>query len=473
MQKQTSIDSTEFSVGIYTLGCRLNQYESDGIIGKFENHNYRVVPFQDGPDIAIINTCTVTEAADARNRNIIRQVLRRNPKSRVFVTGCYAQTNPEAILEIPGVRGVVGNDRKSGIFEIIEDVLISEKESDLLQNHQSKTETKKQQLSLSDGAIVDPLKGKRAVVASPFAYGTVFPVDHSRAYLKIQDGCDRKCSYCKIPQARGGGVSRSMQDVLDHLMKMDDAGIPEVVLTGVNLGWFREGTIRFADLLEKMLSSVRHTRIRLSSIEPSDVNERLAELSLHSRFCNYLHVPVQSGSAAILRKMKRSYTPESYRLRIEKVRSINPDIFLGTDLMVGFPGETEADFEDSVKLLADLDIAGVHAFPFSARPGTAAASMEGRLHGSTMKDRMQRLIDYKESAIDQFYKKMDGRLVEGVIEGQLKRIDGTQYREALTGEFLRLNVREDHENQLRRGQIVKLQLQATGRVGRIVEPVAG
>ena len=459
LQKATSTESTELSVGIHTLGCRLNQYESDGILNRFGRHSYRIIPLTDGPDIAIINTCTVTESADARNRNIIRQVLRRNPQARIFVTGCYAQTDPEKILGIPGVRAVVGNDRKSNIFELIEGLLDEERRSDAPVS----------QSSLSGGAIADPGRGKRGVLTDPFAYGDVFPVDHSRAYLKIQDGCDRKCSYCKIPQARGGGISRDVAGIMAHLRRMDEAGIPEIVLTGVNLGWFRENNMRFADLLERMLDTVKHARIRLSSIEPSDVNERLAKLSLHPRFCNYLHVPVQSGSANILRRMKRSYTPETFRMRIEKVRSINPDVFLGTDLMVGFPGETDADFEDSMKLLVDLDIAGVHVFPFSPRKGTAAAVMPGRVHGTIVKERMQRVAAHKEAAMESFYRRMDGRIVEGVLEGEpkaeAKEIGSSLFMEALTGEFLRLNVYVSDTTTLRRGQLVKLRLQAEGRVG--------
>lgn len=469
LQKATSNESNELSVGIYTLGCRLNQYESDGILNRFGSRRYRVVPLTEGPDIAIINTCTVTESADARNRNIIRQILRRNPQSRIFVTGCYAQTDPEAILAIPGVRAVIGNDRKSNLFEIIEGILEEDRRNEASDLPSSCG------ISLSGGAIAGQEGRKRKVLTDPFAYGDVFPVDHSRAYLKIQDGCDRKCSYCKIPQARGGGVSRDAEEILAHLRRMDEAGIPEIVLTGVNLGWYRQGNLRFADLLERMLESLKYARIRLSSIEPSDVNERLAELSLHPRFCNYLHVPVQSGSKKILQLMKRSYTPGTFRMRIEKVRSINPDIFLGTDLIIGFPGETDADFEESMKLLMDLDMAGIHAFPFSPRRGTEAAMLSGRIHGSIVRERMQRVSQYKEAAIESFYRRMDGRIVEGVLEGELQAVktdmagmDGkgfgsSLYMEALTGEYLRLKVPVTPAHL--RGQIVRLRLQAEGRIG--------
>ncbi|MBW7858730.1 MAG: tRNA (N(6)-L-threonylcarbamoyladenosine(37)-C(2))-methylthiotransferase MtaB, partial [Leptonema sp. (in: Bacteria)] len=252
---KTASPENTLSVGIHTLGCRLNQYESDGIIGKFGDHHYKIVPFSEGPDIAIINTCTVTESADSKNRNIVRQVLKRNPNAKVFVTGCYAQTDPEKLIGIRGVRAVVGNDRKSHLFDIIEEMLFDD--GSIAKR-------------LSDGAIESPNRGKRRIVRDPFGYGKVFPVGHSRAYLKIQDGCDRKCSYCKIPQARGGGVSRELEEVIDHLTQIDEAKIPEIVLTGVNLGWYRQNEIRFTDLLLTMLDRLQYSRIRLSSIEPSD-----------------------------------------------------------------------------------------------------------------------------------------------------------------------------------------------------------
>lgn len=441
------------SVGIHTLGCRLNQYESDGIIGKFGNHHYKIVPFSEGPDIAIINTCTVTESADSKNRNIVRQVLKRNPNAKVFVTGCYAQTDPEKLIGIRGVRAVVGNDRKSHLFDIIEEMLKDDASIEL--------STKQ----LSDGAIENVSRGKRRIVRDPFGYGKVFPVGHSRAYLKIQDGCDRKCSYCKIPQARGGGVSRELEEVIDHLTQIDEAKIPEIVLTGVNLGWYRQNEIRFTDLLLTMLDRLQYSRIRLSSIEPSDVSERLAELSLHPRFCNYLHVPVQSGSAKILRLMKRSYTPETFRKRIEKVRSINSNLYLGTDVMVGFPGETDQDFEDTMSLLTDLEIAGVHPFPFSPRSGTVAADMKERVHGTIVKDRVNRLLNHKEQAIEKFYRKMDSCIVEGAVEATTKIEKGREFMEAITGEYLRLWVPVTSDYKIQTGSLVKLKLLADQRIG--------
>ncbi len=210
------------TVGIYTLGCRLNIYESDGIVQKFLENGYEYTTFKNGPDIAIINTCTVTSQADAKNRNIIRQVLKKNPKAKVIVTGCYAQTDRESIASIPGVWAVIGNEYKNKIFDLYQE--LSEKEN--------KT------IILSSGPLeLFENSKKRKVIEDSFLYGNVIPIEHTRAYLKIQDGCDRKCTYCKIPMARGGGISRPIEEILKEVEIFEEKRIPEIVITGVNIGW--------------------------------------------------------------------------------------------------------------------------------------------------------------------------------------------------------------------------------------------
>lgn len=441
------------TVGIHTLGCRLNQYESDGILNGFQRRRYRVVPLTDGPDIAIVNTCTVTEQADARNRNIIRAILRRNPSTRVFVTGCYAQTDAERLLAIDGVRGVIGNDRKKDIFSLVEACLEAPAVG-------PSTESDRAVFAHSGGAIARKPGARRPTLPDAFAFGDVFPVDHSRAYLKIQDGCDRSCSYCKVPQARGGGTSRPFEEVLLHARRMDEAGIPEIVITGVNIGWYRDGARRLPDLLLRLLDSLRHARLRLSSLEPSDVGDRLIELSQHPRFCNYLHIPLQSGSASILRAMRRSYTPATFQRRMEKLRAVNPQIFLGTDVMVGFPGEKDADFEATLSLLHATGVVGVHAFPFSPRSGTPAAALPGRPHGTVVRRRMERLAEYREKAIQSFYAGMNGRHVQGIIE---REASDDQPALVLTGEYLRLEV--EGVFGVRKGHVLDLTVEASSRRG--------
>ena len=400
------------TIAIQTLGCRLNQYESDGIIQNFiEKGNYQKVEIEEGPDIAIINTCTVTEHADKGNKEIIKKILKKNPNSKIIITGCYAQTDPEKIKEL-NVALVVGNSDKSNLTEIVENYLEEEnfninnfsnlklekvflnknlkandnfekalsKKVDLKANLLEKALSKKVDIKTNLNANINLDKklindnNTLPLIKNPFAYGFVYPQDRVRAYLKIQDGCNKTCSYCKIPQARGKGVSRNENDILDHVKILDESGVPEIILTGVNLGWYRDEITktRFNKLIEKILAQLKNSRLRLSSIEPCDVDATLAELSTHPKFCNFLHIPLQSGSDKILRKMRRSYTTLSFTKRLEKVRKFNPNIFLGTDIIIGFPGESDEDFNETLKMCRDNEISSIHPFRFSFRLGTLA-----------------------------------------------------------------------------------------------------
>ncbi len=417
----------KLTVAIETLGCRLNQYESDGLIQKFlATERYAALPsVEDGPDIAILNTCTVTDQADGRNRAAVRRIRRANPAARVVLTGCYAQTDPEKARALPGVDLVVGNDRKAGLLEIIERFLAQ------AENPAARAPAP------TAPARGGPARAARPVLENPFGYGAVLPFGHTRAYLKIQDGCDRNCSYCKIPFARGRGVSRPLAEILNELARLEDRGVPEVVLTGVNLGWFRDGDLRFSALLERMLKSLSRMRLRLSSIEPCDVDARLGELSTHPLFCDFLHVPLQSGSREILKRMRRTYNPLSFRKRIEAVYRHNPGLFLGTDVIVGFPGESDADFADTLALCGDLGMAGIHAFRFSPRAGTEAAEFppRSRVDDRIVRERMGRLLALKQAGWQAYAGAQLGRTRPAVVEHA--RGPGGM---ALTDNFLRLVV---------------------------------
>jgi len=450
-------------VAIHTLGCRLNQYESDGIVGSLlQDGAYEAS--EENADIAIVNTCTVTDHADAKNRNIIRGIIKKNPNARVIVTGCYAQTDPEKISEIPGVYLVVGNDRKSRLASIIQELstsVVATASTAFLENP-VKTNS---EISHSVMAMRVPSNEAKSVASpgyqlpsleNPFAYGSVLPQGHTRAYMKIQDGCDRKCSYCKIPQARGRGVSRKFSEAVEEAQRLEDQGIPEIVLTGVNLGWYSDGSADFASLVEAVLSRLKHSRLRLSSIEPCDVNARLGELSLHPRFCNFLHVPLQSGSAEILKRMRRTYNPVSFRKRMETVLTINPEIFPGTDVITGFPGETEEDFQETLRICRDLSFANVHAFPFSPRKGTPAADMRGRPDTSIVRRRMEELSGVADRGWMAFAQGRIGKEHEVVIEKiQKQEFPETQFEySALADNFLRFSFRAKDE--YRRGTSIRL-----------------
>jgi threonylcarbamoyladenosine tRNA methylthiotransferase MtaB len=433
MKKQT--------VGIYTLGCRLNIYESDGILNQFISNGYQAVNWEDGPDIAIINTCTVTSHADSKNRYIIRNLLKKNPSAKIIVTGCYAQTDQEELQKIPGVWAIIGNEKKSKIFEI----------------YQQKNSNEEKVIYSTGPLNYFEESKKRRPIEDPFSYGNVVPINHTRAYLKIQDGCDRKCSYCKIPMARGGGISRSIEDILYQVDQLEASKIPEIVLTGVNIGWYRYKHFRFNDLIEKILERLKFSRLRISSIEPSDVNERLAELSLHPKFCNFLHVPLQSGSDKILRMMKRSYNSKTFSLRIEKVLKINPDIFLGTDVIVGFPTETEEDFRKTIDLILNLNFVNIHAFPFSLRKDTEIEKFVQNNKSTLVpkhivQNRINELFELKEKQMLKYLKNSLYKMYQGIVE---EIANG--YIKVLTENYLYVKI-PHKENNFKKGMILQVQI---------------
>lgn len=454
----------KLTVSIETLGCRLNQYESDGIIRRFlESGRYAAAAPEECGDIAIVNSCTVTDQADSRNRSLVRSILKRNPAARVVFTGCMAQTDPDKARALPGVALVIGNDRKSALFDLVDEWLRSARSSaDDVYAPQYYADTARDALATEYGA--------RPILHDPFAYGTVRPVGHTRAYLKIQEGCDRKCTYCKIPQARGRGVSRSAADILDHVRRLDQEGVGEIVLTGVNLGWYRDrdAGLRFVQLVETMLESLSHARLRLSSIEPCDVDAPLARLSLHPRFCDFLHVPLQSGSTRILREMRRTYSAESFLRRIETVLQINPRLFLGTDVIAGFPGETEADFLESYNLCRDLGMANIHAFRFSPRAGTPAAARTDRPGSETVRERMQRLAALKEEGWARYVSQRLGEIRTVIIE-KVETTAAVAVFEGLTDNFLRVRWRPTGGGQtLQRGALAQVRLVKLDGAGALV-----
>lgn len=408
------------TVGFYTLGCRLNIFETDGIASQLNKLGMSPVKMDENPDIIVINTCTVTNKADSKNRNIIRAAIKNNPGSQIWVTGCYAETDKEIIEKIPGVTGVIGNKSKSMLPYIIsqKNGLVTEKD------------------------IPETL--------DRFSYSNILPHNHTRAYLKIQDGCNRVCSYCKIPSARGKGVSRSWNDVLDQVRFLQDQGVGEIILTGVNIGWYRDsdGKKGFNRLLQSILDILEYSRLRISSIEPSDVGNELADIIGHPRFCKYLHIPLQSGSSRILKLMKRSYTAETFYKRVQLVLSKVPDIFLGTDVITGFPGETIEDFNSTKSLLSDLGFSKIHPFPFSVRKGTNAESLEDAITKTEKKERVIELTEISKQAYKKYGEAFYKKELEAILEN-----DGT----LLTDNYIKVKLEDpDILPKLKTGQFLSI-----------------
>lgn len=406
------------TVSFHTLGCRLNIFESDGLSTALHKEGIETIEEFEKPEIIIINTCTVTNKADSKNRSVIRGAIKNNPGAKIWVTGCYAETDKDIIENIPGVTGVVGNSEKSKLPSLI--------------------------LNHLNGKIIEPKEFDR------FSYSDVIPSSHTRAYLKIQDGCNRVCSYCKIPSARGKAVSRKEEDVLNQVSYLQDNGVGEIILTGVNLGWYKDSESKksFNSLVKKILEKLDYSRLRISSIEPSDVGHELAELTLHPRFCNYLHVPMQSGNSRILKLMKRSYTAETFYKRIKVVKEKNPSLFIGTDIITGFPSESETEFLDSVKLVNDLEISKIHAFPFSTRKGTSAENLKDSIPKEIKKERVQILNSVSKEKYKSYGEKYFGKTLEAIYE---------ENNTAVTDNYLKLKFDSNQEN-LKKGQFLKTKI---------------
>jgi threonylcarbamoyladenosine tRNA methylthiotransferase MtaB len=392
-------------IKFHTLGCRLNFFETDGLYSVLKDKGFSLADTNESANYIVVNTCTVTNKADVKNRNIIRNAIRSNPGAKVYVTGCYAETDKEVISAIPGVTAVYGNGEKSSLpYKILAD-----------------------------------WEGEEAIVSESldrFSYSNVLPEGHTRAYLKIQDGCNRKCSYCKIPSARGFGVSRDYADVLDQVKYLQDHGVGEIQLTGVNLGWYRlqNGEKGFLNLLEDILKILEYSRLRLSSIEPPDVGEGLLDLMSHPRFCKFLHIPLQSGSRSVLRAMRRTYHPESFRLRVEKAKSKIPDLFLGTDAIVGFPNESESNFQDTKSMISDLGFAKIHAFPYSVRQGTSAQEIGDPIPGDEKKRRVLELMSLSSELNSNYATKQLGILQEAILENDGRLVTSNYLKGRLSNE---------------------------------------
>ena len=355
----------EKRVSFHTLGCKLNFSESSTLAREFERGGYRRVEPSEPTDVAVINSCSVTEHADKKCRNIIRKIHRRNPNAIIAVTGCYAQLKPEAIAAIEGVDIVLSNNDKGDLYKRVVEL---------------KVRGKAEVYSCS----VENLTRFFAAYSSG---------DRTRSFLKVQDGCDYKCAYCTIHYARGSSRNIPIADIVAEAKEIAAAGQKEIVITGINTGDFGRTTGEsFIDLLRELNKVEGIERYRISSIEPNLITDEIIEFCAQSpKFVPHFHIPLQSGSTRILGLMRRRYTAERYRERIAKIRELMPDSFLGVDVIVGFPGEGEEEFMETYNLLEEVGASFLHIFPFSERPGTPAVDMPGKVQSRISTERVSRL----------------------------------------------------------------------------------
>ncbi|RMH33523.1 MAG: tRNA (N(6)-L-threonylcarbamoyladenosine(37)-C(2))-methylthiotransferase MtaB [Nitrospirae bacterium] len=382
-------------VTFYTAGCRLNQAETAILIDRFCAKGYEPVPFGAPTDILVINSCAVTEQAEADCRRVVRQTLRHSPQAFVAVIGCYAQTGVHALQNLPGIDLIVGHQYKLQLPEHLDALAAIEKQSTPSVVHTRRIEH------------------QEFVVDGTGAYST------TRANVKIQDGCQFMCAFCLIPFARGRERSRALDDIIREATALAERGHRELVLTGVNIGQYCTGQADLLSVIRRLETIPGIERIRISSIEPTTIPDGLFEhMASSSKVCRHLHVPLQSGDDRILKAMNRRYTVRDYQREIERAVSLIPDLCVGTDILVGFPGEGEQEFKNSVAAAHDLPFAYVHVFPYSKRPGTAAARLSETVSSSVIKHRSRELNHLSRQKRQAFYRRCLGQRVSVLFETQ-------------------------------------------------------
>jgi len=407
-----------------SLGCKLNQAEIDGLAREIEAHGHLLVETPEGADWAIVNSCTVTHVAARKSRQLIRHLHRANPGLRVAVTGCYATMSPGEVEALQGVTLLLPNREKEQVVERI--------------------------LSLDDPAC--PF----TAVAHP-AHGP--QMGHTRAFVKIQDGCENRCTYCIVSLARGPQRSRLPEEVLQEVGARLADGYREIVVTGVNIGGYGrdhagEGPLpvsagwSLARLVRLLLERTPAERLRLSSVEPWDVTPELLALwddeRIGHRLCRHLHVPLQSGSKATLRRMARRYTPDEFAALVDAVRARIPDVSLTTDVIVGFPGESEAEFAESAAFVERMGFARLHVFRYSRRPGTPADRLPDQVPPNVAQQRSEQLVALGQRLATAFHQRFVGREVEVLFESGSPE-DESHLWDGLTGHYLRVTVASDQE----------------------------
>jgi len=409
-------------IAFTTLGCKINQYETDLMRQELASRGNTIVPFDAEADVYVVNSCTVTAKSDYQCRQAIRSAVRRARGAKVVVTGCYAATRPEEIRKIPGVNLVIGNTDKA-----------------MIHDHIMKT------VSVPDQAV--PATGNKPTQA---LYG------RTRGFLKIQDGCNNRCSYCIVPLARGGSRSVDPEQLVNAFDRLVQAGCPEIVLTGIHIGTYGadfENGPDLTRLIRALLSKRRGSRLRLSSIEPKEISEGIIE-KMGQGLCRHLHIPLQSGDDAILASMKRDYTSGFYKELLEQITQRVPDVALGADIIVGYPGEGDAEFQNTMDLVEKSPLTHLHVFSYSPRPGTPAADMEEQVPEHIKKERseMLRMLGRKKNFY--FRKKCQGSMLNVVVEDKIDTITGLYT--GLTDNYIRVNISGAQEAHIGREIIVRI-----------------
>ncbi|MBQ9991229.1 MAG: tRNA (N(6)-L-threonylcarbamoyladenosine(37)-C(2))-methylthiotransferase MtaB [Lachnospiraceae bacterium] len=471
--------NTRRNVALHNLGCKVNSYEIEVMQEKLEEKGYKIVPFAPGADIYIINTCTVTNIADRKSRQMLHKAKKMNPKAVVVAVGCYVQTGTEEVKKDPCIDLAIGNNRKKDIVTLLEEYLrqkgeLAEGDADKA-IEEDRAEGRTVDKTLGDTTLVDLNSGDQEYEEMTLTHTG----EHTRAYIKIQDGCNQFCSYCIIPFARGRVRSRKLSDILKEVKGLAQAGYREVVITGIHLSSYgldfqqekfgdylateelKARTYERGYLLE-VLEEINQIegiqRIRLGSLEPRIVTPAFAErLKAVDKLCPHFHLSLQSGCDETLKRMNRHYTIQEFRATVELLRKTFDVPAITTDVIVGFPGETEEEFAITCAFLKEIQFYDMHVFKFSKRQGTAAAARKDQIDERIKAERSNILLEMAEKHSEEYRKRFLGKEVTALIE-ETKEIDGRIYQTGLTSTYIKVAVRDetDHANKMVRGMASSL-----------------
>ena len=406
-------------VAFYTLGCKVNQYETEAMLELFEKEGYEKAETEDYADVYVINTCTVTHMSDRKSRQYIRRMKKKNPDAIIAVVGCYSQVSPEEILSIDEVNLVMGTNDRKKIVEEVKKIDASRKVS---------TVDDIMKVKAFEEIEINKTNGK------------------TRAFMKIQDGCDRYCSYCIIPYARGRVRSRDLESIVKEVENLASNGYKEVVLTGIHVASYgkdiKDSDIKLLDVIKQINDIEGIERIRLSSVEPILFTDEFVEtVSTMDKVCPHYHLSLQSGCDETLKRMKRRYTTEEYKAIVDRLRAAIPNVSITTDVIVGFPGETNEEFDKTYEFLKDIELTHMHVFKYSPRKGTPAATMENQVDPSTKHDRSEKLLQLNEENFNKFGQKMLDKEFNVLFE---QKVGDNKY-EGLTENYVKVIVQSDND----------------------------
>ncbi len=400
-------------VTFFTLGCKVNQYETEAMEEIFEKRGYTVVDNDEVADIYVINTCTVTNLGDRKSRQFIRRAKKLNQDAIVAAVGCYSQVAPEEVEKIEDVDIIIGTTNRDKIVDLCEEVRSSNKRINIVKNIKGYKE-------FEDLNIVDVK-------------------DKTRAYIKIQEGCNQFCSYCIIPYARGPIRSRRLDNIIKETKRLSETGFKEIILTGIHVASYGKDLkdVNLLDVIEEVGKVNGIDRIRLSSIEPTLIDEDFMERTIKiKKLCDHFHLSLQSGSDRVLEGMNRKYTTSQYKEIVNLIRRYLPDAGITTDIIVGFPGETEEEFEETCNFVKDIKFSRIHVFKYSSRKGTPASKFEGQIDGNTKHIRSEKLISLGDDLMDDFHEKFIGKTMEVLFEEESK--EDVKFMEGYTTNYIRV-----------------------------------